>query len=40
MATDPRLADLRRAVAVLLEASQGRPERVQMAFSDHTAGPA
>jgi hypothetical protein len=39
MAADPRLADLRRAVAVLLEPAAGRAERVQLVFSDRTEGP-
>ena len=34
MSADARLADLRRAIAVLLEPAVGRAERVQMAFSD------
>lgn len=37
--SDPRLADLRRALGVLLEPGVGRAERVQMVFSDRTEGP-
>ncbi len=40
MAADPRLADLRRALAVLLEPGVGRAERVQLVLSDRTAEPA
>ena len=39
MAADPRLADLRRAISVLLEPAGGRAERVQLLLSDRTAGP-
>ena len=39
MAADARLAEFRRAVAVLLEPAVGRAERVQLAFSDRTEGP-
>ena len=39
MATDARLADLRRAMAVLLEPTVGRAERVQLVLSDRTEGP-
>jgi hypothetical protein len=37
--TDPRLAKLREAIAVLLEATPNRAERVQMIFSDTTPLP-
>jgi hypothetical protein len=37
--SDPRLARLREAIAVLLESGAGRAERVQMIFSDQTAPP-
>ena len=39
MAADSRLADLRRALAVLLEPAAGRAERVQLILSDRTEGP-
>jgi hypothetical protein len=36
---DARLAQLRRALAVLIDPAPGRAERVQMTFSDVTPGP-
>jgi hypothetical protein len=39
MGGDPRLAELRRAIALLLEPDVGRAERVQLIFSDHTPVP-
>jgi len=36
---DARLAQLRRALAVLADPGPGRAERVQMTFSDLTPGP-
>ena len=39
VATDPRLAQLREAVQVLLQAESDRAERVQMIFSDMTPPP-
>ena len=39
MGSDPRLADLRQAVAVLLEPTVGRAERVQLILSDRTPLP-
>jgi hypothetical protein len=39
MANDPRLAKLRRAIQVLLDARGNRAEQVQMIFSDLTPPP-
>ena len=37
--SDPRLAKLQKAMAVLLESTSNRAERVQMIFSDMTPPP-
>lgn len=37
--TDPRLANLRKAIAALLEDAPERAARVQDVFSDHTPPP-
>ena len=37
--SDPRLANLRKAIAVLLESNVDRAERVQTIFTDHTPPP-
>lgn len=38
--SDPRLATLRKSLAVLLESRGNRAEQVQMLFSDRTPPPA
>lgn len=37
--SDPRIAKLRKAIAILLEEVPDRAERVQETFSDKTPGP-
>ena len=37
--SDPRIAKLRKAIAILLEERPDRAERVQETFSDKTPGP-
>jgi hypothetical protein len=37
--SDPRLANLRKAIAALLEDAPNRAEQVQHIFSDHTPPP-
>ena len=39
LASDPRLAKLREAINLLLNASGNRAEQVQMVFSDRTPPP-
>jgi len=37
--SDPRVADLRKALHILLEGNQNRAEQVQILFSDQTPPP-
>lgn len=37
--TDPKITEIRQAIAILLETTPGRAQRVQELLSDHTPPP-